>query len=208
MIIGVDFDNTLACYDQLFHRLALERGWVTPDSPANKTAVRDTMRANGQEQDWIALQGLAYGSRIGEAPAFDGALAFFKQAYAHGIELFIISHKTRRPVSGDDVDLHHAAAGWLKKQQFIENPLAGLQRSHVFFEETKALKLARIALLACDHFIDDLPEFLAEHAFPARTKKWLFNPSGNYEKATIGDVQTCDSWQALTHALIAQRTEV
>ena len=202
MIIGVDFDNTLACYDQLFHRLALERGWVMPNSPANKTAVRDALRGNGQEQDWITLQGLAYGSRISEAPAFAGALTFFKKAAAQGVELYVVSYKTKRPVSGDDVDLHHAAAAWLTQKQFLENPQTGLAREHVFFEETKALKLARITSLGCDHFIDDLPEFLAEPVFPAHAQKWLFDPSGNAPQATIGNVKACDSWQALTMALI------
>ena len=30
MLIGVDFDNTIVCYDKLFHQLALERSLIPP----------------------------------------------------------------------------------------------------------------------------------------------------------------------------------
>ena len=41
MVIGVDFDNTLICYDQIFHRLAVEEGLISRNVPAQKKAIRD-----------------------------------------------------------------------------------------------------------------------------------------------------------------------
>ncbi len=175
MIIGVDFDNTMVCYDQLFHRIAVERGLIDAATPAAKTAVRDALRAAGGEQDWINLQGLVYGRRIFEAPAFPGVQAFFAQAHRQGHQLCVISHKTRFPVSGDEVNLHAAAMRWLESQGFFDSPHTGLSRDQVHFELTKADKLARIAACGCDHFMDDLPEFLAEPSFPAGVKKWLIH---------------------------------
>ena len=49
MIVGVDFDNTIVAYDALFHRVASERGLIPATVAATKIAVRDALRASGQE---------------------------------------------------------------------------------------------------------------------------------------------------------------
>ena len=107
--IGVDFDNTIVCYDDLFHRLALERGLIHPSVPRDKTAVRDHVRENGQEDAWIEMQGHVYGDRMSEAVAFPGVEDFFETCAARDIETFIVSHKTRYPNRGGSADLHEAA---------------------------------------------------------------------------------------------------
>ena len=38
MRIGVDLDNTIVCYDGLFHRVALRLGWLTDDCATDKQA--------------------------------------------------------------------------------------------------------------------------------------------------------------------------
>lgn len=192
MIIGVDFDNTIVCYDQLFHQIAVEEGLIDACTPVSKTAVRDTLRAAGREQDWINLQGLVYGQRIVEAEAFPGVKKFFQSCIAQGHALFVVSHKTRLPVGGPQVSLHDAAMNWLEKQGFFDTQQSGMHRSQVFFETTKQGKLARIAQLSCDHFIDDLPEFLCEPAFPSTTKKWWFAP-GHDDNHHAG-LQRLSSW--------------
>ena len=65
--VGVDFDNTLVCYDSLFVRAAADRGWLADEASADKTAVRDCLRGLGREDDWTELQGEVYGRRILEA---------------------------------------------------------------------------------------------------------------------------------------------
>ena len=52
MRIGVDFDNTIVCYDRLFHRLARERGLIPETVPQTKGAVRDYLRSIDREDDW------------------------------------------------------------------------------------------------------------------------------------------------------------
>jgi len=64
MLVGLDFDNTIVRYDQLFHRLAVERGLIPPGVSATKQSVRDYLRAADREVDWTELQGIAYGPRI------------------------------------------------------------------------------------------------------------------------------------------------
>lgn len=78
MRIGIDFDNTIVCYDGLFHRIAVEKGWLDSSVSATKQAVRDALRKQGQEEDWIWLQGEVYGARILQATPFPGVWDFLK----------------------------------------------------------------------------------------------------------------------------------
>jgi hypothetical protein len=178
MRIGVDFDNTIVCYDGAFHAAALEEGLIPPTVALNKNAVRDHLRRNGQEEDWIRLQGLVYGKRMELASPFAGAFDVLRALVASGCEVAIISHKTLHPYRGPAFDLHLAAREWLDAQGFFSQ--IGLSREAVFFELTKVEKIARIARQRCTHFIDDLPEILADQQFPAETKPLLFDPAGTF----------------------------
>ncbi|HEY3396244.1 MAG TPA: haloacid dehalogenase-like hydrolase [Armatimonadota bacterium] len=176
MRLGVDFDNTLVCYDAGFHRVAVERGLIPADLPVSKYAVRDYLRRGDREEDWTELQGYLYGARLDEAQAFPGALEFLARCLSEQVSVWIISHKTRYPFRGPQYDLHAAARQWLAEH--------GLPADRVFLELTKADKLARIAALGCTHFVDDLPEFLAEPEFPAGVCRVLFDPHGQHEGET------------------------
>ena len=180
LVIGIDFDNTIVCYDALFHKVSRERGWITADVPANKSEVRNYLRQADREDDWTELQGYVYGARMGEATLFPGVMEFFRACRAAGHTLCIISHKTKFPFKGEKYDLHGAALKWLDQQGFFSETGAGLVREQVYLELTKQAKLARIAAQGCTHFIDDLPEFLAEPAFPAKVHRVLFDPGELY----------------------------
>src|SRR6266516_4689237 len=115
-VIGVDFDNTIVSYDDLFHRIAVERGLVPPELDPRKNQVRDFLRRSGREQDWTELQGYVYGARMAEARAFPGVLEFFSETIRRRLPVYIVSHKTRAPVLGPGYDLHRAAHSWLESQ--------------------------------------------------------------------------------------------
>ena len=53
--IGVDFDNTIVCYDQVFHQVALEQGLIPPTLPVSKGGVRDHLRSVNNEDAWTAM---------------------------------------------------------------------------------------------------------------------------------------------------------
>jgi hypothetical protein len=180
MLIGLDFDNTIVCYDRLFHRLAVERGLVPEQVAATKSAVRDYLRAAGAEDAWTELQGIAYGPRIVDAEPFPGVRGFLARCRAAGVSVAIVSHKTRRPYRGGTHDLHAAAQTFLAAHGFYESESTGLSRACVFFETTLSRKLMRIKALGCRAFVDDLPELLAEAAFPADVRRVLFDPAGRY----------------------------
>lgn len=180
MVIGVDFDNTIICYDQLFHEVALRQGLIPPSVPVTKSQVRDYLRQHGKEDAWIELQGYAYGACLHEAPPFPGAREFFARCKREGAAVHIISHKTRYPFQGPVYDLHDGAHRWLTNRGFYAPGEGELSPTHVYFESTKQNKLDRISSMGCEYFIDDLPEFLAEPDFPAHVERILFDPNGRY----------------------------
>ncbi|MFH0986200.1 MAG: haloacid dehalogenase-like hydrolase [Candidatus Omnitrophota bacterium] len=197
--VGIDFDNTIVCYDYIFHHVALERGWISSDTPKNKESVRDSLRQAGKEDVWTELQGYVYGARMSDVSAFPGALECIAKLRLRSIPVVIISHKTRYPYKGEAYDLHEAARKWLE-----EHGLGGLFAKDVFLKETKQEKLAQIGDSGCTHFIDDLPEFLAEPAFPKGTRKLLFSPARTDRTSSGSDVMSFKSWREIAEFLLAQ----
>lgn len=176
MRLGIDFDNTIACYDTVFHRAAARAGLLPAVPVLTKAQVRDTLRRQGREYDWTALQGEVYGPGMRDVAPFAGVLEGLRTLRERGVDVFIISHKTRTPYRGPAWDLHQCAGDWLERQGCFEL----LTRPQVFFELTLAEKLQRIARQGCTHFIDDLPELLAEPAFPPGVTRLLFDPDDVY----------------------------
>lgn len=180
MVIGLDFDNTIVSYDGVFHRAARREGLIPAGVAEDKASVRDYLRKIDREDDWTRLQGRVYGTDILEAQPFPGIHEFLALCLSQGVRVHIVSHKTRAPILGEPVDLHAAAEGWLRANGLLDAPRTGIGREHAYFELTKDAKIQRIADLGCTHFVDDLPEFLLEPAFPTTTNRILFDPTGGH----------------------------
>jgi len=172
----------------------------------NKSDVRNCLRRAGREDDWTEMQGYVYGARMAEAATFPGVKEFLRACRAAGHTASIISHKTRAPFRGEHYDLHRAAIAWLEEQGFFAEADLGLARENVFFELTKEAKLARIATQRCTHFIDDLPEFLAEPGFPANVKRVLFDPNNLYAHDT--SLSRITSWAEAQALVIPEKRSV
>jgi len=199
VLLGVDFDNTLVSYDGLFHRVAMERKLIPSDLEPTKGAVRDYLRQVGREDDWTEMQGYVYGPRLPEAMPFPRAVECLTDLVKRGVQVFIVSHKTRHPYRGPSYDLHGAAWQWLEQHGFFDRARIGLSKAAVFFELTKEDKIKRIARLGCTHFIDDLPEFLTEPAFPTGVDRILFDPNGT-QKAFPAN-RRAGSWKEIADML-------
>ena len=182
-VIGIDLDNTLACYDELFHRAACEAGLIEPSLAKSKAAVRDAIRLLPEgEAKWTSLQALVYGTRMNEAVMFAGADVFLEHCAGRCVEVRIVSHKSPCAVlEGKKLDLRLPAMQWLEAKGFFSR--FGLSGGHVFFEPTRAEKIERIRALGCTDFIDDLPEVFAESQFPSEVRKWLFAPGSEGDLA-------------------------
>ena len=180
MVIGVDFDNTIVCYDDVFHRVALEQGLIPATVPASKREVRGYLEQCGKANAWTELQGWVYGVRLQTARPFPGVLEFFRSYVRSGACLCIVSHKTRYPALGPAHDLHEAAHQWLEVNGFYDPGQIGLSRDRVYFELSQQAKVDRIAQVSCTFFIDDLPEVLTNPDLPVRVHRILFDPHGQF----------------------------
>ena len=181
MRIGIDFDNTLARYDQVFTKLAQEWRLIGLDENKTKQDIRQLARQkeNG-ELLWQRLQGEVYGLRMQEAEQFMGEDQFLRRCAAtSGVQVFIISHKTEfGHFDETHTNLRNAACQWMRNKGFFDPAKYAIPEKHLFFESTQQEKVARITNLQCDIFIDDLAELFSAPSFPRTTKKILFSSAG------------------------------
>lgn len=177
-IIGIDFDNTIICYDKVFGKVALDMKLIPEKNSYSKLSVRNFLRETGQEGIWTRLQGEVYGNQIIEAVPFDGVKENIASLLASGFKIVIISHKTKYPYIGPKYDLHKAARKWLEHNGFLN--IRGINYQDLYFLESQPEKIQKITDLGCTHFIDDLPEIL--DLVPNEISKALFRPDNTYKK--------------------------
>jgi hypothetical protein len=194
-VVGLDLDNTLACYDELLHRVACERGMVDAECPVSKQAVRDRVRLlSGGEVEWQRLQGLAYGPRMLEASLIEGVPGFLTECRARAISVFIVSHKTEyAPHDATRTPLRPMALRWMDRQGFFAPERFGLTREAVHFASTRGEKVAQIRALGCTHFVDDLDETFREAEFPVEVERILYSPLGC--ESSVPGVMSFRSWK-------------
>ncbi len=193
MIIGIDFDNTIASYDALMHRLAVQWGWVGQGMSRNKKLIRDALRALPDgEAKWRRLQTHCYGPGMCDARPMDGVREFIATCNAKGVPLWVVSHKTQFANFGDPtVDLRAAALEWMDDQGFFTPEPPAIARDRVFFEQTREEKIGRVRSLGITHFVDDLEETFLEPSFPRQVMKILYSPEPAPERH--------DAWRAFRH---------
>ena len=177
MRIGIDFDNTIAGYDEAFVSLAREWGLEPATSARTKTELRNALRQTPDgETDWQKLQGRIYGAEMNRAILIDGVGHFLSEARNNKADVFIVSHKTEYGHhDAEQTNLRHAATDWMNRHRFFEPDGFAIASENLFFEDTREAKLGRITALTLDWFIDDLPEVLNDPAFPGGTEKILFS---------------------------------
>ncbi len=203
MIVGIDFDNTIASYDELMHRIGVARGLIPADLPRNKKMIRDAIRALPDgESKWRALQTYSYGPGMRDAHAMEGVKQFIASCKARDIPVRIVSHKTEFANYGDPtVNLRKAAIDWMEREGLLGSGPHAVAREHVFFEDSRERKIGRIRALGVTHFVDDLEETFLDATFPAAVRRILFaprQPSGRAELWT-----TVATWSEIHQQLLA-----
>jgi len=173
VLIGLDFDNTIVCYDKAIARLADELFDLPPDLPRTKLALRDFLRQTYREPEWTAFQGALYGPGMRYAEPFEQALETMQALRDMGHSLCIVSHRSPRPYAGPAYDLHAAARAWVD-EWLANSGLIANEMAH--FHETRREKIAAIRDLGCNAFLDDLPEVLEDKHFPSACWAILFDP--------------------------------
>ena len=200
MLIGIDFDNTIAGYDDVFALAGQVEGLLPAGFGGTKREIRDYIRTleNG-ESHWMALQGRVYGAHMAKAALIDGVEAFLTRCRDSHLAVCIVSHKTRYGhFDPDKVDLREAALAWMEARAFFDTAGFALTRKSVHFAETQAEKVARIAALGCTHFIDDLKEVFLEEGFPNETNQYLLSTE---TPSPQGPFDVFPAWSEITDAL-------
>lgn len=201
--IGIDFDNTIICYDKVFAAVARQRGLVPEGWVGLKTDVRDLLRSRaGGELAWQGLQGFVYGKGIGGAEIYPGVREFLASCRKTGTSVYIVSHKTQFGHQDPErVDLREAARGWLKGAGLIDVAEAALAAGDVYFEDTLAAKVERLASLKLDIFIDDLVDVFEQPHFPRATRSILFTQS---RPPHPGHCEPIATWAGISRGVFAQ----
>lgn len=213
MRIGIDFDNTLVNYDQLFIDLASERGIDLSQletGKLSKALVRKAVMDQSPDGDteWQRFQGVAYGPRILEAVPMGGARDFLFSALALNHDVFLVSHKTEFASNGSArTSLRDAARKWLAHNGFLaeygrNDRASGFDEKNIHFASSREEKVAIIAQLECDYFVDDLIEVFLEPEFPVNTTSCLFDPSDVNTTATPQWNMTFRSWLEASDTLL------
>lgn len=169
--VGLDLDNTVISYETGFAEVAVELGLLPAGHGLHsKGALKSFLWGLPDgERVWMRLQGQVYGRYIGRGRLFDGVRVFLLAMRAAGAKVSIVSHKTQYGHFDEaKVDLWEAALGWLERQGLLTDRY-GLDRASVYMRESRDEKIAAIAALGCDAFIDDLPEVLHHPRFPRQT---------------------------------------
>ena len=202
--IGLDFDNTIAIYDDVAAMIAVERGLISLDATVVHSgikAIRDHIRTlTDGELQWQELQAELYGKRITEAYPAPGIRQFFETCARNDVEVVVVSHKTRfarRDVAR--VDLRESATNWMRENGLIESASHGISPENLYFENTRSEKVDRIRSLNCTHFVDDLPEVFASDTFPDGVDQILYAPHGTDE--ALAGVAVFRNWVDITRYL-------
>ncbi|MBI4924938.1 MAG: hypothetical protein HY843_03355 [Bdellovibrio sp.] len=202
LVIGVDLDNTIICYDKLIKKLALQRALVSLKdkfTPEKLIAFRKKLLED--DKNFGDTQIELYQDRIMEAKIYAGVKIFFRYCKNNQIPVFIVSHKSKiyslkGKGKGRRGYFQRAAFSFLKSNGFFDKNRIGLTGKHVFFEESRRNKIKRIKKLQCTHFIDDFEEIFLHRFFPKNTQKMLFSP---IVKKTNNNFLVFQSWKQIKH---------
>jgi len=203
MKVGIDFDNTLVSYDDVFLKTASERHLLPQPFSGSKKDVRDSIRASAGEAEWTKLQAEVYGRRMAEASMIEGANEFVAACRESGAAVHIVSHKTRYAAADPGgADLHVVALSWMEANGFFSKAGLGLRREDVFFEPTREAKCRRVGSLGCNYFIDDLEEVFREPSFPPGVHCFLLHRGDG--PSPSGPFTAFANWDAITEAVFSR----
>ena len=136
MNIGIDFDNTIVKYDNLFKEVAITERFIKINWNGNgKTVLRNHLRRRPDgEKTWMKLQGLVYGKYMHGAEIMPGVANFLLSCKVRNHRVFIVSHKTEYGhFDPEKISLRSEALKWMEARRFFDPEYFGLNREDVFF---------------------------------------------------------------------------
>ena len=182
--LGLDLDNTLIDYKASFEFLAPRFGIDRPS--ATRDQIRRQLRRADDDEEWQRFQSLLYTEGLESALPAPGAVELIRGCSKKAIEVFIVSHKTKRgPERFGGRNLRAPALQWLTVHDLVPHPIP---EGHVSFTDSVQDKVRTIAALRLDVFVDDLAEVLSHPQWPSSTLGLRFCPASLGGDAAKGNV--------------------
>ena len=204
MLIGLDFDNTIANYDSVFREICfqydlLEDGW----QGTKKELKQVILSLPKGEETWMRIQGKVYGEFMHKAELMPGIANFLHHCKIKEIPICVISHKTEYGHFDDKkISLRNEAMKWMGEKNLFNKSYFSLTKDKVFFSSTRKEKVKKISTIGCSHFIDDLVEVFEEPHFPQDTKRILLDTScqDNNKKLSV-----FNNWTDINNVLLGKQ---
>ena len=149
MNIGIDFDNTIARYDNLFKEIALLEGFIDKGwTGSGKRELRNyLLELPDGKITWMKLQGLIYGKYMHRAELMPGVVNFLLQCKLRNHPVFIVSHKTEYGHHSEkNISLRESAKYFLRSKG-IEVDEENSEKIRIFFLNTRLEKIRKIVTL-------------------------------------------------------------
>ena len=146
MRIGIDFDNTIAIYDNIFlnflKKFNIESElFSNPKDQLKKHLFKDP---NGIKK-WNKIQGQVYGKDVRKAKIALGFFNFIKLANHFKYEIFIISHKTKfGHFDKSKVNLRDMAILWMDRNSFFDLDALSIKKNNIFFCSSRKEKILKM----------------------------------------------------------------
>ena len=177
MKIGIDLDNTIIDYENIFIKTAKVNKFIFQNSKIlNKKDLKKTILRKRSIETWQLLQGIVYGKKIKNAQIMSNFISFIKTAEIFDCEIFIVSHKTKYGhYLNKKINLQTEAYKWIKFNLIENNKLKIIKKKNIYFCESLREKVNQINKLDLDIFIDDLPKVVNHTNLSKKILKILLN---------------------------------
>ena len=201
MVIGLDFDNTIASYKSLFQEVCLDIDLIDETWNGTKKELRELIRQtpNG-EKTWMRIQGKVYGEFMHRADLIYGVAIFLIKCKTRNIPVYIVSHKTEYGHFDEKkIPLREEALNWMDKKNLFNKEYSPINKEDVFFTSSREEKVEKIDKLGCTYFIDDLIEVFEEPKFPKDVDKILFSSDKENQK---NGLKVFDNWTDINEFIL------
>lgn len=193
MRIGIDFDNTLCIYDEVFHNLFKSTTLIDQNTNFwKKEDYANALRNNGREDIWTTMQGYVYGFLVQNAKIASG-FSELVSSLTPDDELLIISHKTEHSASREKFKLREAASDWITAKILPLTQSNNVKVEAIFLNDEKS-KIDKIKEEKPDIFVDDLLRVCVEIEDTIERVYWY---GGNDHRNIIG----VQNWQDVMRTL-------